>query len=353
VRIAMTVAGRDGSPVLARVVTEPRTPDAEHAAEGLVIEESFVGRIHEDLTGGAPVAEAKALKANDGICSPGMKLHGNGFIVTPEQWKVWKQPAVVHPYRNGRDLTEHPRGVMVIDLFGLTEEQVRKTHPAIYQHLLQTVKPERDQNNDGTTRKNWWIFGRNREDIRPALAGLPRYIATVETAKHRVFQFLDGLTVPDNMIIVIASNDAFHLGVLSSRAHVVWALAAGAVLGVGNTPRYSKSRCFDPFPFPESTEAQATVIRDLAEELDQHRKRAQAQGMGLTAQDAQGLVSLLRELHRKLDTAVAEAYGWDVGLSEAEILERLVALNRTRAADEAKGEIRWLRPEFQSRQDEP
>ncbi|MBL0209849.1 MAG: class I SAM-dependent DNA methyltransferase [Holophagaceae bacterium] len=368
VRIAMTVAGLEGSPVLARVVSEPKTPDPEHAAAGLVIEEAPVDSIHEDLSGGARVADAMALKANDGLASRGMQLIGSGFIVTPAQWKDWKRPTVVHPYRNGRDLTDHPREVMVIDLYGLAEEEVRKTYPAIYQHLLQTVKPEREENNDSTTRKNWWIFGRNREEIRPALKGLSRFIATVETSKHRTFQFLDGATVPDNMIVVIASGDALHLGILSSRFHVVWALAVGALLGVGNTPRYSKSRCFDPFPFPDATKAQAARIRDLAEELDAHRKRAQALGLGITAQynllerlrsgepltekeqatDAQGLVSLLLALHQKLDAAVAEAYGWDADLSEPDILERLVALNQARALEEAKGKVRWLRPDYQA-----
>jgi hypothetical protein len=368
VRIAMTVGGLAGSPVLARVVAEPKTPDPEHAAEGLVIDEVSVDAIHKDLSAGAPVASAVALKANDRISCRGMELGGSGFIVTPEQWKDWKQPAVVHPYRNGRDLTDHPRNVMVIDLFGLTEDQVRKTYPAIYQHLLHTVKPERIINNAAATRSNWWIFRRPHPEFRPALAGLPRYIATPETTKHRVFQFLDGTTVPDNAIIAIASADAFHLGVLGSRIHVVWALAAGALLGVGNTPRYFKSRCFDPFPFPEATKAQAERIRDLAEEIDQHRKRAQEAGLGLITQynllerlrsgdaltekeqalDAKGLVSLLLDLHQKLDAAVAQAYGWEATLSDATILDRLVALNHARAAEEAQGHIRWLRPEYQA-----
>nr|HNH20918.1 Gfo/Idh/MocA family oxidoreductase [Ferruginibacter sp.] len=34
---------------------------------------------------GADVTATVALKANDGLCSPGVKLHGDGFIVTPEQ----------------------------------------------------------------------------------------------------------------------------------------------------------------------------------------------------------------------------------------------------------------------------
>ncbi len=366
VRIAMTVGGREGSPVLARVTQEPRSPDPEHAAEGLVIEETPVDLIHPDLSAGAPVAETMPLKANEGLCSPGMKLHGSGFIVTPEQWEAWKRPPVVHPYRNGRDLTDRPRNVMVIDLYGLTETEVRKAHPAVYQHVLQTVKPEREQNNRAVYRDNWWIFGEPRANLRPALAGLPRYIATVETAKHRTFQFLDGATVPDNKLIVIASDDAFHLGILSSRIHGAWALTAGALLE--DRPVYVKSLCFDPFPFPEASKAQAKTIRDLAEELDAHRKRAQATGLGLTAQynllerlrsgealtgkeqalDDTALVSLLLDLHRRLDDAVAAAYGWPADLPEAAILERLVALNRARAEEEARGTIRWLRPEYQA-----
>ncbi len=53
------------------------------------------------------------------------------------------------------------------------------------------------------------------------------------------------------MLIAIASADALHLGVLSSAVHVHWALAAGGRLGVGNDPRYNKSRCFETFPFPD------------------------------------------------------------------------------------------------------
>ena len=38
------------------------------------------------------------------------------------------------------------------------------------------------------------------------------------------------------------------------------------------------------------------------------------------------------EAHRKLDTAVSAAYGWPVTLTDAELLERLLALNHERAA---------------------
>ena len=71
------------------------------------------------------------------------------------------------------------------------------------------MKPERDQNNRDTYRLNWWIFGEPRREFRPSLAGLSRYIATVETSKHRFFTFLDQDILPDNKLIAIALDDAF------------------------------------------------------------------------------------------------------------------------------------------------
>jgi hypothetical protein len=77
-----------------------------------------------------------------------------------------------------------------------------------------------------------------------------------------------------------------------------------------------------------------------------------------------GCVSLIRQYHDTIDALVADAYGWGdliaerpstgsgrtvwVSGADEAILERLVALNKERAAEEAKGKVRWLRPEFQA-----
>lgn len=375
VRIAMTVAsyGRaNGRLWSVREELKGQTED-----EGRVVRfDREKGKVFANLRTGADVAGAKALRANDGISSPGVKLHGAGFIVTPEraeQLGLGTIPGLenhIRPYRNGRDLMATPRGVMVIDLFVLTEEDVRQWFPAVFQHVYDAVKPERDQNNRESYKRNWWIFGEPRKDLRPALEGLPRYIATVETTKHRVFQFLHAKTLPDNMLIAIGSDDAAYLAVLSSKIHVTWALAAGARLGIGNDPRYNKSRCFDPFPFPDLSDNQRSTLRALGEELDAHRKDRQAQHPKLTLTQMynvleklragdriegkdkeiydQGLIGLLRDIHDRIDTAVAQAYGWPADLSDDNILHHLVDLNATRAAEEARGHVRWLRPAYQN-----
>ena len=373
VRIAMTVAEagkREGR--LLRVESEESGED--ESAVKVEFSERF-GLIHSDLTIGPNTTLAVALRANEGLSCPGVKLHGAGFIVTPEKARelgLGRIPGLdqhIREYRNGRDITSRPRGVMVIDLFGLSASEVRDRFLAVYQHVVDHVKSERDQNNCPTYRDNWWIHGEPRAHFRPALRGLRRYVATVETSKHRFFVFLDASVLPDNMLVNIATSDAYVLGVLSSRIHVAWALAAGGRLGFGNDPRYNKTRCFEPFPFPEASEPQRERIRFLGEQLDAHRKRRQEAHPNLTMTEMynvldelrageplsaasqlihdHGLISVLRGIHDDLDCAVAEAYGWAPELPTEDILFRLVELNAARAAEERAGLVRWLRPEFQ------
>jgi len=64
----------------------------------------------------------------------------------------------------------------------------------------------------------------------------------------------------------------------------------------------------------------------------------------------QGLVSVLKQIHDDLDAAVFAAYGWPSDLTDEQILEKLVALNHERAEEERRGLIRWLRPDFQNKQ---
>jgi hypothetical protein len=161
------------------------------------------------------------------------------------------------------------------------------------------VKPERDaiaHTKDGAVyAKFWWLFGKTRAELRQAFAPLPRFIATVETSKHRFFTFLHGDILPDNMLIAIAIDDTFHLAVLSSKVHVIWALAAGGRLGMGNDPRYNKTRCFDPFPFPALEEGELKQrIRDLGERLDAHRKRQQELYPDLTLTGMYNVLEKLR-----------------------------------------------------------
>jgi hypothetical protein len=306
VRIAMTVAASGAH------IGQLRETTSEAGLETDQPQINFAertGRINADLTVGIDVTSARALRANEGLCSPGVKLHGSGFIVTRQEAEhlgLGKYPELeshIRPYRNGRDLTARPRGVYVIDLFRLDADSVRKQFPEVYQHVLTKVKPDREAQFEKSPTvdakaylEKWWVFGKPRTELRPALEGLRRYIATVETAKHRILQFLPAEILPDNMLVCIADEDTFVLGILSSRPHVVWALRAGGWLGVGNDPRYSKSKVFDPFPFPSPGDLLKAKIRTVAEELDAFRKARQNEHPDLTLTQMYNVLEKLRTM---------------------------------------------------------
>lgn len=76
---------------------------------------------------------------------------------------------------------------------------------------------------------------------------------------------------------------------------------------------------------------------------------------GMTSEErtiyVQADIPTLRRLHDKIDAAVFAAYGWPRDLTDDQILERLVALNAERTAEERAGLVRYLRPDFQAGQE--
>ncbi|MGE4579238.1 MAG: class I SAM-dependent DNA methyltransferase [Desulfuromonadales bacterium] len=392
VRIAMTVGrlATEGIEGTISLVVAEQDGDGEGIAVELV---SRRGVLHPDLSVGANVAGANQLTANSLLAIKGFELGSQGFLIDYREAQHWikQEPqlsSVLRPYMNGSDLVRGRSERYVVDFYGKTLNEARD-FPTALQHVINHVLPERGVNRETRTASNWWLFRRSGEALRKALSGLERFIATTRTSKYRIFQFLPKEVVAESKIVVVAIDDAYVLGILSSRVHVNWALASGGWLGVGNDPTYNHTDCFNKFPFPDCTAAQKDRIRALAEALDLHRKRQQerhpdltltgmynvleklrdadirrggihdAQGamnraptVGLSPKEKviheQGLVAVLKQLHDELDAAVAEAYGWPVDLADEAILEKLVELNQLRAREEAQGLVRWLRPDYQN-----
>ncbi|MFL5384088.1 MAG: class I SAM-dependent DNA methyltransferase [Longimicrobiaceae bacterium] len=363
VRVAFTILSKDARPAILVHVDD----------SGVVLGETQVSTLNYDLSASVNVAAASSelLLSNTGLSFAGFQLYGAGFIIEePEaQRLIAANPAnteIIKPYRNGRDITGRPRNAFVID-FGFRTETEARAYPMLFDIVRDRVKPERDANARAQIAKNWWQFGWPRRELREAIHGLTRFIITPETAKHRFFLFVDRNLAPDNMLTCIALSDGSALGVLSSSIHVHWALSAGGTLE--DRPRYNKTTCFDPFPFPDPPKHLRERIGLAAEALDQHRKDAIARDERVTMTGMYNVVEklrsgekltekeravheiaacgVLRDLHDTLDQLVAEAYGWPWPMEREEVLERLVALHDERVEEEKRGTIRWLRPEYQ------
>ncbi len=131
--MTIAVAGAsDGR--LGEVVEEIES--GEDAAKVTLTERT--GLLHANLAIGANVSANVPLEANSGLTSRGVMLFGAGFIVTREeaaQLGLGSVPGLerhIREYRNGRDLTATPRGVLVIDLFGLTADDARDSYPEVF-----------------------------------------------------------------------------------------------------------------------------------------------------------------------------------------------------------------------------
>ncbi len=181
--------------------------------------------------------------------------------------------------------------------------------------------------------------------MREAIAGLDRFLVTVEVAKHRFFRWAPADVLPSGSLVVFARSDDFFFGILESKFHKLWARETHNPLE--NRPRYRIGHSFESFPFPggltpneplvdiASTPLAITVV-ESAQELYAAREAALASGpqrldmTELYDLRDQGGAAWLDAAHRLLDIAVAAAYGWSPDLSDDEILAALGTLHQTR-----------------------
>ena len=314
-----------------------------------------VAVINPDLTSATDLSQAKALKENQGVAFIGVQK-GGAFDIPGDLARSWLElpnPGgvsnrdVLKPYLNGMDITRKPSDTWIIDFNQMSEAEASE-YLVPLSYISQEVKPARLANRDKASSNYWWLHQRARPDMRRALEGLNRYIATPRVSKHRLFVWMTPDVLTDSAAVAIARDDDFTFGVLHSKLHEVWSLSMGTWLGKGNDPRYTPTTCLETFPFPRPSESQHADIEKWAKYLDTVRSQLLAADEKRTmtklyndltelreTRDSKSPVYALLIAHDKLDVAVAAAYGWEWPLSDETILERLLALNLERSAEES------------------
>jgi hypothetical protein len=126
-------------------------------------------------------------------------------------------------------------------------------YEAPFRHVISKVRADRAEKREQRAHIFWWMLQRPRPEMRHALVGLDRFIATPRVAKHRIFVWAAAQVLPDSRLNVIARDDDLIMGILHSRIHEEWSLALCSIHGDGSEggrPTYNAS-IFDCFPFPE------------------------------------------------------------------------------------------------------
>jgi hypothetical protein len=271
---------------------------------------------------------------------------------------------------NGDAVTKRDPGKWLINFAERSEAEAAQ-YEVPFQHVLAKVRAQRLSTGSPAEKRDWWKLARRAPALFAALQGLPRYLATPEVSKHRVFVWMLATTIPDKNLVAISRADDTAFGVLQSRIHAVWALRLGTDLV--DRPRYTSSTTFRTFPFPHGltpdllpeayTNPNAAAISAAAVTLNALRDAwlNPPQWVDHVPEVIPGYPDRLvpkpeyaAEIKKRtmtklynarpawfvnachdLDQAVAKAYGWDdytPAMTDEEVLRRLLALNLERTA---------------------
>jgi hypothetical protein len=349
---------------------------------------------HLDNDGGA--IEPLILKESCEQVFEGAKFMGAGFLLNEgraislidQADQTPSNSDIVKPFIDSDSVTDWPdqRPSRWIINFGDRSLEEAKTYQAPFQIVLDEVKPVRDEDNREQYRRLWWQFAEKRRALTKKLAELPAVFVAVATTKFLSFSHYDTGDCVFGQALKVFTTDRWDLyAVVQSTLHEVWARKYSGSLET--RLRYSPSKCFDTFAFPDGL--WTNFSKDLAavgERYHEHRRSLMLSlWLGLTdiynlfhareltpamvakvskksaEEAARGLEGLLelRRLHVELDNAIRDAYGWQTlplehGFYEVEtlaeddrvrytispgarkdILHRLLLLNQKRAAEEA------------------
>ena len=347
----------------------------------VLLNDSPTKEIQSDLTslgnqGVHNLVTAAKLESNVGVSFQGSVKVGKFDIPgdIARKWLVMPNPDgqpnsdVLRPLSNAMDIVRRPRDIWIVDFNKLSQHKAAH-YEAPFEYVVTNVKPVRESNRDSSRRENWWLHGRTGDNLRSAVSGLDRVIVTPRVAKHRVFVWRSPIVYCDDATVTIASMDDVIFGVLHSRIHEAWTLKMCTWLGKGNDPRYTPTTTFETFPFPEGltlalkpkeyTNPQVEVIAEAARRLNELRENwlnppewivripevvdgypdrivvKEGHENDLKMRTMTNLYNSrpawLINAQSDLDEAVSAAYGWPAGLSDSEVVARLLELNLSRS----------------------
>jgi len=313
-----------------------------------------VKSINADLTSTVDLTQAHRLSENEKLCfmGPSPKAPFDienevaaAMLSAPPNVNGRPNSDVVRPVASAVDLVQRSRGKWTID-FGLMPLAEACQYEAPFEYVRKRIYPVRVGDRRADFRGQWWQYARPRPEMRQALQGKSRYVATPEVSKHRVFVWMPLVVLSNQQTLVFVREDDYFFGVLHSKQHELWSRATGTQLREAESGfRYTPTTTFETFPFPWPpgkepaddlrVEAIAQAARELVVKRDAWLNPPGASEADLKKRTLTNLYNQrptwLDLAHKHLDDAVFDAYGWPHDLSDEEILARLLALNLERA----------------------
>ncbi|PSL02234.1 Eco57I restriction-modification methylase domain-containing protein [Cecembia rubra] len=355
----------------------------------IFLNNSRVNGITSFLTEGIEDMGKFVLASNSNIMFRGVDFGGDGFIISEEEKNDFinrdsKNRSVLFGLMNSQDFNnsfDHSPSRTIIG-FGSMSIDEAKEYKEPFEHVRLNVKPYRDNVKDKSAKEYWWLYNRNRPELYLRLKDLKLCLVTGFTSKYMNFSFCKTGIIFSNALNITTYDSFCDFSILQSSMHEAWVQKYASRLK--NDLRYTPSDCFETFPFPklkpeflddkgfEYYELRASIMKNLQlgltklynlfhmqflTSVDIEVRSKQEQQVCI---DAYHDIIRLRELHKQMDQAVLEAYGWtDIQLrhdfyevdylpendrmrytihpdARKEILKRLLDLNHQYFEEEAK-----------------
>jgi len=235
-------------------------------------------------------------------------------------------------------------------------ENEAKEYKEAFSIVESLVKPyrERGDQKDVLARRKWWLFKRPTIELYNTIRSLSHCFSAARTTKHLIFSASPANIIFSDAVYVLGTDRWDHFSIVQSTVHEVWARKYSGALK--QDLRYSPSKCFETFPFPQGLwQIPNNTLSDLGERYHEHRRHLMLSlWFGLTdiynlfhspdleadlrkhfasraKKDPQGLeipeqhrqaalaftlvdaivhIESLRHQHKELDNAVRDAFGW-------------------------------------------
>lgn len=219
-----------------------------------------------------------SLKCNAGLMYQGCKLLGDGFIMSPEEFRALieesgRNKEVLFPLLNAKDINNHPfqQSDRYAINFGELPVKQAMCYERIFEIVKKRVKPDRMNTSEKRSKENWWLYARSRPILHQHLKMTDECIVIPCTTKHLSFVFCKSNQVFTHALFVYVRKSEIDFAILQSSIHNEWARKYSGALKLDL--RYSPSNCFVTFPFPQNlTEQQETQLTQLGRQYHDFRQ---------------------------------------------------------------------------------
>lgn len=270
-------------------------------------------------------SSAHKLDSNKGLCSDGIKIQGDGFIISEQERDFLisqdeRNSTVVAPYITGIDLTQGVGGqpsAWIIN-FGRMNQADAMAYKEAFSVLEARVKPYRDSLTGQIHEKSFWKFWDKRESFFDGMRHSKKILACPSTSKYLIMTFIDRKWVPSHSIKLFSFDDFQNFSIMQSSIHEIWARFQSGKLD--QRLAYNLTKAFGTFPWPKER-----PLGTIGKHLYEFRMRVSAErdlcltdlyNMIHDADNSDPDLRMLRELIEENDRDVLNSYGWSDVLLE-------------------------------------